>query len=57
MARPVKQLQIIAQPRAFFRERYESERRNGKKLIQRYIMADSNESKLKYPTIKVKDPK
>jgi len=54
MTRPTQQLRIIAEPKAFYRERYESEQDKAGNRAQRYIRAeDKNQFKLEYPTIEV----
>jgi hypothetical protein len=54
MTQPTQQLRIIAQPKAFYRERYGSEQYKAGNRVQRYIRAEDNQLKLEYPTIEVK---
>ena len=54
MTRPTQQLRIIAEPKAFYRERYESEQYKTGNRAQRYIRAEDNQFKLEYPTIEVR---
>ncbi|CAF1176763.1 unnamed protein product [Rotaria sp. Silwood1] len=52
MTEPMQQLRIIAQPKAFFRERYGSELDQAENTAKRYIRAeDNNQLNLEYPTI------
>ena len=53
MVPPAKKLRIIAQPKASYRERYESEQNKIRYAGQRYIRAEDNETGLEYPTIEV----
>ena len=46
-------LRIIAQPKAFYRERYCSETDPRKHRAQRFIRADNDLDKHEYPTIEV----
>jgi hypothetical protein len=56
MTQPTQQLRIIAEPKAFYRERYGSEQYKTGNRPQRYIRAeDKNQFKLEYPTIEVKN--
>ena len=54
MNQPTKQLRIIAEPKAFYRERYESEHYKTGKIVSRYIRADNNPLELEYPTVEVR---
>jgi hypothetical protein len=55
MTQLIRQLQIIAEPKPIFRDRYESELHKSGNLAKRYIRAeDGNQHKLEYPTIEVK---
>jgi len=56
MKKPIEKLQIIAQPKAFYRERYCSETDPNKHRAQRFIRAndDDNISKHEYPTVRVR---
>jgi hypothetical protein len=49
----MKSLEIIAQPKASFRERYLSEIKQKGPPIQRFIRADENSPGFDYPTINV----
>ncbi|CAF4226306.1 unnamed protein product, partial [Rotaria sordida] len=52
MTEPIQQLQIIAEPKAFYRERYGSELDKSENVAKRYIRAaEENQFKLEYPTI------
>ncbi|CAF5086012.1 unnamed protein product, partial [Rotaria sp. Silwood1] len=52
MTEQMEQLRIIAQPKAFFRERYGSELDQAENTAKRYIRAeDNNQLNLEYPTI------
>ncbi|CAF1209594.1 unnamed protein product [Rotaria sp. Silwood1] len=52
MTEPIQQLRIIAQPKAFYRERYGSEIDQTENIAKRYIRADdNNQLNLSYPTI------
>ncbi|CAF1120110.1 unnamed protein product [Adineta steineri] len=53
MTQPTQQLRIIAQPKALYRERYDSEQYKTGNRIQRYIRAEDNQLKLEYPTIEI----
>ncbi len=53
MTLPTQQLRIIAEPKAFYRERYGSEHYKTGNRAQRYIRAEDNQFKLEYPTIEV----
>ncbi|CAF2877017.1 unnamed protein product [Rotaria sp. Silwood2] len=53
MAQPSEKLQIIAQPKAFYRERYCSETDPRKNRAQRFIRADDETSKHEYPTVQI----
>ena len=53
MARTNRQLRIIAQPKACYRERYGSEQHKTGKRLLRYIHAEDNEFKFEHPTIEV----
>ena len=55
MTQPIQELQIIAQPKALYRDRYESELDKSKNRAQRYILAEDNQYKLEYPTIEVRN--
>jgi hypothetical protein len=56
MALPTQQLRIIAEPKASYRERYESELGKAGNRGQRYIRAEStNRFNLEYPTVEVKN--
>jgi hypothetical protein len=46
-------LQIIAEPKAFFRERYSCEIDKQKNRAQRYIRTEDGTSKHEHPTVKV----
>src|ERR1700733_10524266 len=51
MTQRTKQLRIIAEPKAFYRERYESEHYKTGNLVPRYIRAEVNPLNLEYPTV------
>ncbi|CAF1417055.1 unnamed protein product [Adineta steineri] len=51
MAQASHQLQIIAQPKALYRERYGTEKNKSGNRVQRYIRAEDNQLNLEYPTI------
>ncbi|CAF3655688.1 unnamed protein product [Rotaria sp. Silwood1] len=54
MTEQMEQLRIIAQPKAFFRERYGSELDQAENTAKRYIRAeDNNQLNLEYPTIEI----
>ncbi|CAF0888164.1 unnamed protein product [Rotaria sordida] len=54
MIQPIQQLRIIAEPKAFYRERYGSELNKSENVAKRYIRAeDKNQFKLEYPTIEI----
>ncbi|CAF1075259.1 unnamed protein product [Rotaria sordida] len=54
MTQPIQQLRIIAEPKAFYRERYGSEIDKSENVAKRYIRAeDKNQFKLEYPTIEI----
>jgi len=53
MTQSSQQLRIIAEPKAFYRERYGSEQYKTGNRTQRYIRAEDNQFKLEYPTIEV----
>ena len=49
-----ERLRIIAEPKAIYRERYESEHGTNGNRIKRYIRAEgTNQCQLEYPTIEV----
>ncbi len=50
-----EELRIIAQPRAFYRERYCSETDPSKHRAQRFIRAHDATSQYEYPTIQVRN--
>ena len=55
MIQSIEQLRILAEPKAFYRERYGSELDKSENVAKRYIRAeDKNQFKLEYPTIEVK---
>ncbi|CAF4083865.1 unnamed protein product [Rotaria magnacalcarata] len=54
MTKSTEKLQIIAQPKAFYRERYCSETDPTKHRAQRFIRADDDTGKHEYPTIEVR---
>ena len=54
MTQPTQQLRIIAEPKAFYRDRYGSEHNKNGNRAQRYIRAEDNQFNLEYPTIEVK---
>jgi hypothetical protein len=47
------ELCIIAEPKAFYRERYSSEIDPGKKRAQRFIRTEDDNKNYEYPTVKV----
>ena len=49
-----QQLRIIAQPKAYYRDRYASELNKHGVQLQRYMRAEKNPFKLKYPTVQVR---
>lgn len=53
MIQPTEKLHILAQPKAFYRERYCSETDPSKHRAQRFIRSDDDLSKHEYPTIQV----
>ncbi|CAF4147590.1 unnamed protein product [Rotaria sordida] len=54
MTEPIQQLQIIAEPKALYRERYGSELDKSENVAKRYIRAaEENQFKLEYPTIEI----
>ncbi|CAF1290727.1 unnamed protein product [Adineta steineri] len=53
MTQPNQQLRIIAQPKALYRERYDSEQYRTGNPVQRYLRAEDNHLDLKYPTIEI----
>ena len=53
----MEKLRIIAQPKAFYRERYCSETDPSKNRAQRFIRADDERSKHEYPTVQVRSPR
>jgi hypothetical protein len=53
MAQPTGKLRILAQPKAFYRERYCSETDPNKHRAQRFIRSDDETSKHEYPTVQV----
>jgi hypothetical protein len=53
MTQPSEKLQILAQPKALYRERYCSETDPSKHRAQRFIRAEDDNSKYEYPTIQV----
>ncbi len=56
MAQPTEKLQIIAQPKALYRERYFSEIDPNKHRAQRFIRAENDDtSKHEYPTVQVRN--
>jgi hypothetical protein len=56
MALPTQQLRIIAEPKASYRERYESEQNKAENRVQRYIRAECrNQFELEYPTVEVRN--
>lgn len=50
-----QQLQIIAQPKAHYRDRYASELNEHGAHLQRYMCAEKNQFKLKYPTVQARN--
>ena len=50
---PTDKLQIISQPKAFYRERYCSETDPNKHRAQRFIRSDDDSGKFEYPTVQV----
>jgi hypothetical protein len=48
-----EKLRIIAEPKAYYRERYSCETDPKKNRAQRYIRAQEDNSKYEYPTVKV----
>ncbi|CAF1578302.1 unnamed protein product [Adineta ricciae] len=48
-----EKLRILAQPKAFYRERYCSETDPSKNRAQRFIRADDDSSRYEYPTIQI----
>lgn len=48
-----EKIRIIAQPKAFYRERYCSETDPTKNRAQRFIRAEEDNGKHEYPTIEV----
>lgn len=55
VTQPMEKLRIIAQPKAFYRERYCSETDPSKHRAQRFIRADDDKSKHEYPTVQVRE--
>ncbi|CAF0946284.1 unnamed protein product [Rotaria sp. Silwood1] len=53
MTHPSEKLRIIAQPKAFYRERYCSETDPSKHRAQRFIRADDDIGKHEYPTVQI----
>jgi hypothetical protein len=53
MSQSSEKLRILAQPKAFYRERYCSETDPTKHRAQRFIRADDETSKHEYPTVQV----
>ncbi|CAF1340144.1 unnamed protein product [Adineta steineri] len=53
MTQTSQQLQIIAQPKALYRERYGTEQNKIGNRVQRYIRAEDNQLNLEYPTIEI----
>ncbi len=55
MTQSTQQLRIIAEPKAFYRERYKSEQYKNGNRAQRHIRAEKkNQFELEYPTVEVK---
>lgn len=54
MTESTEKLRILAQPKAFYRERYCSETDPTKHRAQRFIRADDETSKHEYPTVQVR---
>jgi hypothetical protein len=52
-----ERLRIVAEPKAFYRERYCSETDPAKHRAQRFIRADDETSKYEYPTVDVRNLK
>lgn len=48
-----EKLRIIAEPKAFYRERYSCETDPTKNRAQRYIRTEDNNNQYEYPTVKV----
>ncbi|CAF1037725.1 unnamed protein product [Rotaria sordida] len=48
-----EKLLILAEPKAFYRDRYSCETDRTKNRAQRYIRADDNQLKYEYPTVKI----
>jgi hypothetical protein len=55
MPQSSEKLRILAQPKAFYRERYCSETDPMKHRAQRFIRADDDTSKHEYPTVQVNE--
>lgn len=54
MAQSMKQLRILAQPKALYRERYASEQSKKTKQASRFIRAEDNDRALEYPSLVVR---
>ena len=55
ITQPHEKLQILAQPKAFYRERYCSETDPKKNRAQRFIRSEDDNNTHEYPTVHVSD--